>query len=73
MVTMQAKEAERFYEDDEDPQEVFAAFDAGRKDLTGPAAERVGEGWIVRARRGLAGVLRRLANVIESPRTRPNH
>ena len=36
MESVKVEEAERFYEEDEDPREVFAAFDAGQKGRTGP-------------------------------------
>lgn len=36
MTGMTPEEAERFYEDDEDPQEIFAAFAAARKGFTSP-------------------------------------
>jgi hypothetical protein len=32
--TMTPDEADRFYEDDEDPDEIFAKFDAGPKSVT---------------------------------------
>lgn len=70
MVSMKAKEARRFYEEDEDPQDVFAAFDAGQKELTSPETERPAQGPVLRIRHELAVVLRRLANAIEHPRAR---
>jgi hypothetical protein len=33
---MRPEEAERFYEADEDPEKIFAAFDAAEKGVTGP-------------------------------------
>jgi hypothetical protein len=38
MADMTPEEAERFYEDDEDPQKIFAAFDAAPKGVTAPPA-----------------------------------
>jgi hypothetical protein len=32
--TMTPDEADRFYEEDEDPEKIFAKFDAGRKGVT---------------------------------------
>ncbi len=40
MVSVRAEEAERFYEEDEDPREVFAAFDAAQKGRTAPPRDR---------------------------------
>jgi hypothetical protein len=38
---MTPEEAERFYEADEDPEEIFAKFDAGRRGVTAaPAPEQ---------------------------------
>ena len=37
MIGMKAEEAGRFYEEDEDPDEVFATFDAAVKGRTAPA------------------------------------
>lgn len=70
MVSMKAKEAKRFYEDDEDPQDVFAAFEAGQKELTAPRAEHSPGGLVRRMRHELAVALRRLANIVEPPRAR---
>jgi len=36
MTGMTPEEADRFFEDDEDPTKVFAAFDAARKGITAP-------------------------------------
>jgi hypothetical protein len=36
MTGMTPGEADRFFEDDEDPTKVFAAFDAARKGITAP-------------------------------------
>lgn len=39
--SMTPEEAERFYEADEDPEEIFAKFDAGHKGVTAaPASEQ---------------------------------
>ena len=38
MTGMTPEEAECFYEDDEDPQKIFAAFDAASKGVTAPPA-----------------------------------
>jgi hypothetical protein len=71
---MKAEEANRFYEEDEDPSEVFAVFDAAAKGRTSPPAGASGDlgsaGWTRRLRHWLAGALRRAANVIESPHMR---
>jgi hypothetical protein len=40
MVSMRAEEADRFYEEDEDPRELFAAFDAAQKGRTVPPRDR---------------------------------
>jgi hypothetical protein len=40
MVSVKVEGAERFYEEDEDPREVFAAFEAADKGLTAPPQER---------------------------------
>jgi hypothetical protein len=39
MGSVRAEEADRFYEEDEDPREVFADFDAGRKGRTAPPCD----------------------------------
>ena len=70
MVGMKAEEAECFYEEDEDPQEVFAAFDASHKERTAPPAGSSAGGPMRRVRHELATALRRLANAIESPQAR---
>jgi hypothetical protein len=36
MVSVKAEESDRFYEEDEDPKEVFAAFEAAQKGRTAP-------------------------------------
>jgi len=70
MKGMKAEEANRFYEEDEDPQEVFAIFDAAEKGRTAPPASPTGEvgsaRWTRRLRHEVAEALRHLANVIES-------
>jgi hypothetical protein len=46
MTRMKAEEAERFYEEDEDPDEVFATFDAAAKGRTAPpGGERPAPRW----------------------------
>ena len=66
MVNVMVDEARRFYEDDEDPSDVFAAFDAGEKALTTPApATKPTAHWLVKVRHGVAVVLRHAANIIE--------
>jgi hypothetical protein len=44
MESVKVEEAARFYEEDEDPREVFAAFDAGQKGRTGTNAEALDRG-----------------------------
>src|SRR5450755_1770088 len=68
MRRMKAEEANRFYEEDEDPSEVFALFDAAEKGRTSPptaGSERDSADWTRRIRHGMARILRRAANVIE--------
>jgi hypothetical protein len=63
---MKVEEADRFYEEDEDPKKVFAAFDAAEKGRTAPlSGKRVSSRWTERLRHEVAGALRRAANVIE--------
>ena len=67
MTSVKAEEAEHFYEEGEDPREVFAIFDAAEKGRTAPPSEKRSS-----RRRGgklrheIAKALRRAANVIES-------
>jgi hypothetical protein len=62
----EGEEAERFYEEDEDPGKVFSAFDAAKKGRTAPpAGQRTGPQWSVKLRHEIAVFLRRMANVIE--------
>jgi hypothetical protein len=71
MVSVRAEEAERFYEEDEDPREVFAVFDAAQKGRTAPPRARgPSSSWSTRLRHEIAAVLRRLAKVIEPSRVR---
>jgi hypothetical protein len=71
MVGVKAEEAERFYEDDEDPREVFAAFDVAQKDRTAPPPNRRGKSsWSAKMRLEIAAFLRRLAKVIEPSHAR---
>ena len=66
MIDVKAEEAERFYEEDEDPGEVFSAFDAAKKGCTAPpVGEHTGPQWSVKLRHEIAVFLRRMANVIE--------
>jgi hypothetical protein len=71
MTSMRAEEAERFYEEDEDPKEVFTVFDAAEKGLTAlptpPSGERRPVRLAERWRHAVAGVLRQAANSIEPP------
>ncbi len=74
MKGMKAGEAHRFYEEDEDPREVFAAFDAAEKGRTASpepvtAAARPAA-WANRLRHDIAMALRRAANVIDSTHAR---
>jgi hypothetical protein len=72
MSSVRVEEAERFYEEDEDPKEVFATFDAAKKGRTAPHdAGRGARKWRVRLRLAIADVLRRLAKVIEPSHVRP--
>jgi hypothetical protein len=64
---MKADEAERFYEEDEDPKEVFAIFDAADKGHTGLlGGKHLAPRWTDRLHHETAGALRRMANAIES-------
>jgi hypothetical protein len=71
MTSMRAEEAERFYEDDEDPREIFATFDAAEKARTVPPASSHDDRPVARRARGLrhavAGILRQAANSIDPP------
>jgi hypothetical protein len=70
MVDVRATEAERFYEDDEDPEEVFAAFDAGPKGRTTSPSGPITTHGLDRLRHEIAVALRRIANAVESPHAR---
>ena len=71
MMSVKADEAERFYEEDEDPREVFAAFDAAEKSRTAPPdGRRSSSPWWARLRLEVAAVLRRLAKFIEPSHVR---
>jgi hypothetical protein len=71
MVGVRVDEADRFYEEDEDPREVFAAFDAGRKGRTAPPRDRDASSTrSARLRFEIAAVLRRLAKAIEPSHVR---
>jgi hypothetical protein len=71
---MKAEEADRFYEEDEDPRKVFATFDAAEKGRTVPPAPPIGQRlssrWTEKLRHEVAAALRRAANVIEPSRMR---
>ena len=74
MTGMRAEEAGRFYEEDEDPEEVFAVFDHSEKGRTAPPAPTPSGPrtpvWADRLRHDVARVLRRAANIIDSPHAR---
>jgi hypothetical protein len=71
MISVRVEEAEHFYEEDEDPKEVFATFDAAEKGHTAPPDARRGpQQWQVKLRLAIAVVLRRLAKVIEPSHVR---
>ena len=74
MKGMKAEEAGRFYEEDEDPDKVFAAFDAGEKGRTAPPGSVTPARRPVtradRLRHDLAMALRRAANFIDSSHAR---
>jgi len=71
MVSVKAEESDRFYEEDEDPKEVFAAFEAAQKGRTAPPRDwGAPSTWSVRLRFEIAAVLRRLAKAIEPSRVR---
>ena len=71
MMSVRTDEAERFYEEDEDPVEVFAAFDAAEKGrTTPPEGRRSPSPWWARLRLEVAAVLRRLAKLIEPSHVR---
>jgi hypothetical protein len=66
MMSVKADEAERFYAEDEDPREVFAAFGAAEKGRTAPPeGRRSPSPWWARPRLEVAAVLRRRAKLIE--------
>jgi hypothetical protein len=66
MTSVKADEAERFYEDDEDPREVFGIFDAAEMGHTAPPSENRPHRRRGRLRHEIANALRRrAANVIE--------
>jgi hypothetical protein len=60
--SMTPEEAEQFYETDEDPEKIFAAFDAAHKGVTAPPAQSgqvVTSAVIYTVATGLYGELRR--------------
>jgi hypothetical protein len=71
MKSVRADKARRFFEEDEDPREVFATFEAAEKgrtsqvpsSSTGPHPAR----WADRVRHAVASILRRTANSIDPP------
>ncbi len=66
MIGVKAEEAERFYEEDEDPKEVFAVFDAAEKGRTAPPqGKHPSPHWTEKLRHEIASVLLRIAKVIE--------
>jgi hypothetical protein len=71
---MKAEEADRFYEEDEDPREVFAVFGAAEKGRTAPTGPASGAGrpvaWADRLHHDIAMALRRGANAIDSSHAR---
>lgn len=72
MIGMKATDAEHFYEEDEDPQKIFALFEAGKKRVTAPPCDtRPTSQLFGKVRHELAIGLRRLANLIE-PAPRPH-
>lgn len=71
MVSVKAEESDRFYEEDEDPKEVFAAFDAAQKGRTAPPRDwGAPSTWSTGLRLEIAAVLRRLAKAIKPSRVR---
>jgi hypothetical protein len=74
MKDMKADEANRFHEEDEDPQTVFAIFDAAEKGQTSAPGSPSDAGqparWGRRVRHELARALRRVANAIDSSHAR---
>jgi hypothetical protein len=71
MIGVKAEEAERFYEEDEDPVEVFATFDAAKKGRTAPpTSQRPEPRRSARLRHEIAAFLHRIANIIEQSPSR---
>jgi hypothetical protein len=71
MMSVKAEEAERFHEEDEDPREVFAAFDAAQKGRTAaPSDHHASSPWSARLRLEIAAFPRRLAKAIEPSHVR---
>ena len=72
MASVKPQEAERFYEEDEDPARVFANFDAGQKGGTQrPGQSAPSSPWsggLAGVRQRLARALRRAADVVEPHR-----
>jgi hypothetical protein len=71
MISVRVEEAEHFHEEDEDPKQIFATFDAAEKGRTAPPdTSHDAQQWQVRLRLALADVLHRLARLIEPSRVR---
>jgi hypothetical protein len=71
MIGVKAEEAERFYEEDEDPVEVFATFDAAKKGRTAPpTGQHPVPRRFARLRHEIAAFLHRMANIIEQSPSR---
>ena len=69
-MSVRVEEAEHFHEEDEDPKQIFATFDAAEKERTAPPDTRHDAHWQIRLRFALADVLHRLARLIEPSRVR---
>jgi hypothetical protein len=70
MTGVKPEEAERFYEEDEDPARVFALFDAGQEGQTtrpGRAEPPPVSGKLAALRQHIATALHRVADLIEPP------
>ena len=72
MTGVKPEEAERFYEEDEDPAQVFALFDAGQEGHTarpGQTEPSPVAGKLAALRQHIATALHRAADLIEPPGT----
>jgi hypothetical protein len=65
MRSVRADEARRFFEEDEDPREVFAALDAAEQGRTSPSAPSAHRTLADRIRHAVATILRSAANSID--------